>query len=218
MVFVLNDQGAYLIGMWGKRISMDRIKAVFIDRDGTINHEKQYVNRIEDFELIPGSLEALKLLTKHEIKIYIITNQAGIAKGYFTLDQFHDLTNQMLNSFKNEGIKIEKVLYCPHHPDGTAPEYTKDCLCRKPNTKLIEDIMETNKFTVDEIILIGDKNTDIEAGRRLGIKTYLVETGYGTEEKGTTNATFIRRDLRDAVVHILDLERKEGVTNELERK
>jgi len=154
-----------------------KIKAVFIDRDGTINQEKQYINRIEDFELIPGSLEALKLLTQYGIKIYIITNQAGIAKGFFTIEQFQHLTEYMINRFENEGIKIEKVLYCPHHPDGIVAEYAKDCLYRKPNTKLLKDVIEENNYQVDEIVLIGDKNTDIEAGKRLGIKTFLVETG-----------------------------------------
>ena len=186
-----------------------KIKAVFIDRDGTINQEKEYVSRIEDFEFIPGSLEALKLLTQHQIKLYIVTNQAGIAKGYFTMEQFQHLTKHMINRFENEGIKIEKVLYCPHHPDGIVPEYSKDCLCRKPNTELIEGVIKENNFKTDEIALIGDKNSDIEAGRRLVIRTYLVETGYGGEEKNRTNATFVKKDLKDAVVHILNLEEKE---------
>ncbi len=183
-----------------------RIKAVFIDRDGTINEERQYVSKIEDFELIPGSLEALKLLTEHQIRVYIVTNQAGIAKGFFTIEQFHHLTEHMINRFKNEGIKIEKVLYCPHHPDGIVPEYVIECSCRKPNAKLLEDVIKENNYQTDEIALIGDKNTDIEAGRRLGIKTFLVETGYGGEEKDRTNATFVKKNLKDAVVHILNLE------------
>jgi D-glycero-D-manno-heptose 1,7-bisphosphate phosphatase len=188
---------------------MSRVKAAFIDRDGTINEEKEYVNRIEDFELIPGSLEALKLLTEHQVKIYIITNQAGIAKGYFTLGQFHHLTEHMNNRFKDEGVKIEKVLYCPHHPDGVIPEYSKACLCRKPNTKLMEDIMGENNFNANEVVLVGDKNSDIEAGRRLGMKTYLVETGYGAEEKRATKATFVKKDLEEAVLHILNLRAKD---------
>lgn len=90
----------------------------------------------------------------------------------------------MMNRFNNEGIKIEKVLYCPHHPNGIVPEYTKDCLCRKPNTELLKDVIEENNYQMDEIVLIGDKNTDIEAGKRLGIKTFLVETGYGQKRNG----------------------------------
>jgi D-glycero-D-manno-heptose 1,7-bisphosphate phosphatase len=187
---------------------MNRIRALYLDRDGTINQEKEYVNRIEDFQLIPGSLEALKLLTRYGIKIYIITNQAGIAKGLFTLEQFHRLTELMIHYFESEGIRIEQVLYCPHHPDGIVPEYTKDCLCRKPNNKLIRDTMEENGFKADEVVLIGDKNSDIEAGKSLGMITYLVETGYGAEEKYKTNATFVKKNLEDAVVHMLNTEEK----------
>lgn len=195
---------------------MNKIRAVFIDRDGTINREKEYVSRIEDFELIPGSLEALRLLTQHGIKIYIVTNQAGIAKGYFTEEQFQSLTEYMIRIFENEGVKIENILYCPHHPEGVVPEYTGDCLCRKPNNKLIQDVVDENHLKIDEVVLIGDKNTDIEAGRRLRMKTYLVETGYGAEEKKRTNATFVKKDLLGAVVHLLNSERKaEKDLNEL---
>lgn len=182
---------------------MNKIKAVFIDRDGTINYEKQYVHKIEDFVLIPGSLEALKLLTRNGIKIYIITNQAGIAKGYFTEEQFHSLTQIMIDIFKKEEIKVEKVLYCPHHPDGIVPEYTKMCLCRKPNTKLIKDIIDDEKFEASALALIGDKDSDIEAGRKLGLTTYLVLTGYGRKYQFDTKATYIKQDILRAVKHIL---------------
>lgn len=192
---------------------MNKIKAVFIDRDGTINEERQYVSKIEDFKLIPGSLEALKLLTENGIKIYIITNQGGIAKGFFTIDQFHHLTEHMINHFESEGIKIEKVLYCPHHPDGIVPEYAIECSCRKPSARLLEDVIEENNYQMDEIALVGDKNTDIEAGKRLGIRTFLVETGYGIEEKGSTKATFIKKNLKDAVNHVLNLKEGADISN-----
>ncbi len=182
---------------------MNRLKAVFVDRDGTINYEKNYVYKIEDFELIPGTLEALRLLTDSNTKVYIITNQAGIAKGYFTEEQFHELTSYMISCFNKEECKIEKVLYCPHHPDGIVPKYTQKCLCRKPNTKLIEEIIRKERFNVNEMALIGDKDTDIEAGRRLGLTTYLVLTGYGREHQGVTNAHYIKPDLLSAVKHLL---------------
>jgi D-glycero-D-manno-heptose 1,7-bisphosphate phosphatase len=184
-----------------KRFST-KIKAAFIDRDGTINEEKNYAHKIEDFALIPGSLEALRLLSTNGIKIYIITNQAGIAKGYFTEEQFHTLTEHMLSQFKKEGIKIEKVLYCPHHPEGVIPQYTLNCLCRKPHTKLIEDVIEQEKFALHELVLIGDKNSDIEAGIKMGINTYLVLTGYGNEHQASTKATYIKQNLLSAVQHI----------------
>ncbi|MCX5809847.1 MAG: HAD family hydrolase [Proteobacteria bacterium] len=182
---------------------MGKIKAVFIDRDGTINADKGYVFRIEDFELLPGSLEALKLLTRHKIKIYIITNQAGIAKGHYTEEDFHILTNSMINQFQQEGILIEKTLYCPHHPEGIIPEYTRNCNCRKPNTKLLEDVIQQNGYQKSELILIGDKTSDIDAGIISGIKTYLVLTGYGLEHQRNTRAMFVKPDLLSAVNHLL---------------
>ncbi len=184
---------------------MKRLKAVFIDRDGTLNYEKEYVYKIEDFELLPGAIEALKLLTGSDTKIYIITNQAGIARGYFTEDQFHELTRYMIRYFEKMECKVEDVLYCPHHPDGVVPEYTRKCLCRKPNTKLIEDVIETEGFDVNEIALIGDKDTDIEAGLKLGLTTYLVLTGYGREYQKDTRADYIKPDVLSAVKHLLEI-------------
>ncbi len=182
---------------------MNRVKAVFLDRDGTINYERNYVHKIEDFELIPGTLEALRLLTDRNIKIYIITNQAGIARGYFTEKQFHDLTRYMLNCFDKNKCKIEKVLYCPHHPDGTVLEYTRKCQCRKPGTKLIEEVMRKEKLSTNEIVLVGDRDSDIEAGLKLGLITYLVLTGYGREHHNDTRADYIKPDMLSAVKHIL---------------
>ncbi|MBC8550464.1 MAG: HAD family hydrolase [Candidatus Brocadiales bacterium] len=179
------------------------MKAVFLDRDGTINYEKNYVHKIEDFELIPGTLEALRLLTDCNIKIYIITNQAGIARGHFTEEQFHELTRYMLSCFEKNECKIEEVLYCPHHPDGIIPEYSQKCLCRKPGTKLIEEVMAEKKFRAKEIALIGDKDSDIEAGLRLGLTTYLVLTGYGREHQNDTQADYIMPDMLSAVKHLL---------------
>jgi len=182
------------------------IKAVFIDRDGTVNVEKGYVYKIEDFELIPGSIEALKALTQHSIKIYIITNQAGIAKGYYTEDDFHKLTDFMNDQFLKEGIKLEKVLYCPHHPEGVIPEYTMHCNCRKPDIGLVNNILKQQGFLPSEIALIGDKNSDIELGHKLGIRTYLVLTGYGLEHRVNTRATHIKKNISEAVQHLLELE------------
>ena len=184
---------------------MKKIKAVFIDRDGTLNYEKEYVYKIDDFELLPGAIEALKLLTDSNTKIYIITNQAGIARGYFTEEQFHELTRYMISYFEKMECKIEDVLYCPHHPDGVVPEYTQKCLCRKPNTKLIEDVIETEGFDVNEIALIGDKDTDIEAGLKLGLTTYLVLTGYGRQYQDDTRADYIKPDILSAVKHLLEI-------------
>jgi len=184
------------------------IKAIFLDRDGTINKEKNYVHRIDDFELIPGALEALKLLTSHNISIYIVTNQAGIAKGYFTEEQFKELTKYMVDWFKDEGISIEDVLFCPHHPEGIIPDYTMSCRCRKPGTMLIENIMKLNGISTNETVLVGDKNTDIDAGVNLGMTTYLVRTGYGESHQADTRATYVMPDILSVVKHLIQDVRK----------
>ena len=116
------------------------IKAVFVDRDGTINVDKGYVYKSEDFELLPGAIEGLKLLAQYGIKVFIVTNQAGIAKGYYTEDQFKEITGYMLKLFQMEGITIEKTLYCPHHPEGIIPEYTKHVYAESQTLYLLNQL------------------------------------------------------------------------------
>jgi D-glycero-D-manno-heptose 1,7-bisphosphate phosphatase len=180
-----------------------KIQGVFIDRDGTINVERGYVYRTEDFEYIPGALEALRLVSERKIKIYIVTNQAGIAKGIYTENDFQILTKDMLDYMARHGIEIADVLYCPHHPEGTVAVYRKVCSCRKPEPGLLEAVIRKEGFSEDRLALIGDKNSDIEAGRKLGIRTYLVETGYGMHHKHTTRADYVVRDIEEAVRHLL---------------
>ncbi len=179
------------------------IQGVFIDRDGTINVEKGYVYRKEDFEYIPGALEALRLISERKIKIYIVTNQAGIAKGIYTETDFRALTETMLDYMAGRGIEIADVLYCPHHPEGAVPAYRMVCSCRKPDAGLLKAVIDKEGFAPDCLALIGDKNSDIEAGRKVGIRTYLVETGYGIDHKHTTRADYVVNDLQAAVKHLL---------------
>lgn len=178
-------------------------KAVFIDRDGTINDEKNYVYRPEDFTLIPGVLEALKLLTEAKVDIYIITNQSGIARGFYTEEDFKKLTQYMLGLFEKNKIFISDVLYCPHHPDGKIKAYAISCNCRKPNVALLEGVLKNKNYLKKNMALIGDKNTDILAAKNFGIASYLVETGYGNKEKSETVADYIMSDLKAAIVHLL---------------
>lgn len=182
---------------------MVSIQGVFFDRDGTINVEKGYVYKTEDFDYIPGALDALRLVSERGIKIYIVTNQAGIAKGRYTETDFKVLTKNMLDYMDTLGIAIADVLYCPHHPEGTIPAYRKVCTCRKPGVALLQAVIDKEGFSPDCLALIGDKNSDIEAGRNLGIRTYLVETGYGIYHKHTTHADYVVRDIQAAVHHLL---------------
>ncbi|QIA07225.1 D-glycero-alpha-D-manno-heptose-1,7-bisphosphate 7-phosphatase [Draconibacterium halophilum] len=139
-------------------------KALFLDRDGTINVEKNYVFRIEDFEFIPGIFELLKKYYDKGFMLFIVTNQSGIARKYYTGEDFIRLNNWMVQQFKYQGIEITKVYHCPHHP-----EITGNCNCRKPEPGMI--LQAIREFNIDPVnsVLIGDKKRDILAGEKAGI-------------------------------------------------
>jgi len=139
-------------------------KALFIDRDGVINVDKGHVYRSRDFEFNEEILELCRQDLADVFMILVITNQAGIAKGIYTEADFLRLTDWMLEQFQNEGVTISKVYYCPHHPDVTGP-----CECRKPNPGMIRQAIKDFDLNITRCVLIGDKDTDLEAGRRAGI-------------------------------------------------
>jgi len=139
-------------------------KGLFLDRDGVINVDKHHVYKISDFEFIEGIFELCKKYQENGYLIFVITNQAGIAKGYYNEVDFDILTSWMLDKFENKGIQISKVYHCPHHPD-----FTGDCNCRKPNPGMILQARDEFDLDLKESVLIGDKDSDIEAGRRVGI-------------------------------------------------
>lgn len=139
-------------------------KALFLDRDGVINVDKGHVYLREQFEFNKDVFELCKNYSEQGFLIIIITNQAGIAKGYYSEEDFLQLTEWMVKEFACRGIVISKVYYCPHHPDITGP-----CACRKPEPGMI--LRAVNEFDLDisSCILVGDRESDLEAGRRAGI-------------------------------------------------
>jgi len=144
-------------------------KAVFLDRDGVINVEKNYVYRIEDFEFVEGIFEFCEVVQQLDFKIFIITNQAGIGRGYYTTDDFDRLTKWMLAQFSAHGTRIEKVYYCPYHPVAGIGEYRKNSFDRKPGPGMILKAKNEFDLNLSESILVGDKDSDLEAGRAAGI-------------------------------------------------
>ena len=153
-------------------------KALFLDRDGVINKEKKYLYKIDEFEFIDGVFETCRFFQNLGYLIIVITNQAGIARGKYTEKDFSTLTKWMIEGFKKENISISKVYHCPHHPD-----FGSECASRKPSPKMIFDA--ANEFDIDlsQSILVGDKNSDIEAGLEAGIKgSYLITTGHKIKE------------------------------------
>lgn len=140
-------------------------KALFLDRDGVINVDKGQAFRNEDFEFIPGIFELCRKYRDEGYIIIVITNQARIAKGIYSEDEFQELTSWMVEQFSNQGITIAGVYHCPHHPDSTGP-----CNCRKPEPGMILQAIKDFDLDIEQCILIGDKETDLEAGRRAGIR------------------------------------------------
>lgn len=154
-------------------------KAVFLDRDGVICKDRGYIFRPADFEFETGAVEGLRLLAYSGYLLIVVTNQAGIAKGYYTEREYLMFESFLTGQYEHIGVMIKKTYYCPHHPHGTVKRYARTCSCRKPGTGMIERAKD--EFTIDlsESWLVGDKTSDILAGANAGLKTILVETGFG---------------------------------------
>ncbi|QNE66723.1 D-glycero-beta-D-manno-heptose 1,7-bisphosphate 7-phosphatase [Fusobacterium hwasookii] len=173
-------------------------KAIFLDRDGTINVEKDYIYKSEDLVFEEGTIEALKTFKNLGYILIVVSNQSGIARGYFTEEDLNIFNNNMNEILKKNGIEITEFYCCPHHPDGIG-EYKKVCECRKPNNKMIEDAIQKYNIDREKSYMIGDKTSDIGAGIKSNLKTVLVKTGYGLKdmEKINKNETLVCENLKD---------------------
>jgi D-glycero-D-manno-heptose 1,7-bisphosphate phosphatase len=166
------------------------MKTIFLDRDGVINVEKDYLYKIEDFEFIPYVIDACKYFQDIGYQLVIITNQSGIGRGYYTQKDFDRLTSWMIDEFKLHSIDIAGVYFCPHGPnDG--------CDCRKPLTGMIDSAKKDLTIDMQNSWLIGDKNSDIQCAINAGIpNTIQVKTGHSFDEK-SSKATFVLDDLKN---------------------
>ena len=175
-------------------------KFVLLDRDGVINVEKSYLHKIEDFEYEKNVVEGLLKLRDLGYKFAIITNQAGIARGYYTEEDYLKLQNFIEDDLMKKGIKIEKSYFCPHHPNVTG-KYGIECNCRKPNTGNFELAIKEFDIDVKNSFMIGDKITDLIPAEKLGIIPVLVKTGYGLESlkklEGTKLNSIVVNDILD---------------------
>lgn len=142
-------------------------RALFLDRDGVINQEINYLFRIEDFVFIDGIFEICDFYQKRGFVLIVVTNQAGIAKGYYSESDYTKLTEWMTAEFSGKGITIGKVYHCPHHPD-----ISGECLCRKPNPGMIFEAQKEFDIDLQNSILIGDKQSDCETATHAGIGHY----------------------------------------------
>jgi D-glycero-D-manno-heptose 1,7-bisphosphate phosphatase len=154
-------------------------KAVILDRDGTINEEKNYLYKIEDFTYTYKAQEAIKILNNNGYKVIVITNQAGVARGYYKEEDVLSLHSWINYDLSKNNAHIDDFLYCPHHPEHGLGKYKVDCECRKPKSGLYKKAIELHEIDVKQSFVIGDKLSDIKPGKELGFRTCIVETGYG---------------------------------------
>ena len=179
-------------------------KAVFLDRDGTINEEMGYINHASRFIIFDFVPEAIKILNDCGFLIFVVTNQSGIARGYFSEDLLISLHNSLIAKVEKYQAKIDKIYYCPHHPKEGLQKYRIDCNCRKPKPGMIEQAKKEYSIDLENSYIIGDRYKDVQFGNNLGLKTIMVLTGYGLGEytyqknEWLTQPDFICNNLLDA--------------------
>lgn len=169
-------------------------KAVFIDKDGVLVEDIGFVHKIEDFRLIENAVEGLKLLKNY--KLFIVTNQSGIGRGIYKVEDFLRFNNHLIDALKKHKINIEKTYYCPHKPED-------NCDCRKPKTKFLKKAEKEFSVNLKKSFVIGDKKADIELGKNGGCRTILVLTGDRINAKNQVNSDFVAEDLLEAAKWIL---------------
>lgn len=184
-------------------------RAVFLDRDGTVNVEVGYLSDLNQLRLIPGAGEAIRRLNEKGFLVVLVTNQSGIARGYFTesfVRETHALLEQML---RKEGAQIDGIYYCPHHPRVGNSHYTTTCDCRKPGTGLIDRAARDLAIDVKMSFVVGDKWSDVELGQRAGARSILVRSGFAPDDPGNvrpghlSDPDFIAHTIAEAVDWIL---------------
>lgn len=165
--------------------SMQKRIAIFLDRDGTINEDAEYLSDPNELKLIPGSGEAIRLINEAGLLAVVLTNQSGVARGYFPESQV-DIVNGHLDLLLAQSkAKVDAYYYCPHHPSkGNAP-YLMECDCRKPKTGMIEKAVKELGIDPEASYMVGDKLSDLEMASKAGAKGILVRTGYGEETEST---------------------------------
>lgn len=153
--------------------------AVFLDRDGTLIEEVNYLDSLDQFQLYPWTVEALQLLARAGFKLVVITNQAGVARGYFD-EPFVRMTHDHLQRLlEQEGVVLDGIYYCPHHAEGVVPEYAIVCECRKPKPGLMLKAARDLDLDLARSYVVGDRWSDVQLARAAGAKGLLVRSGYG---------------------------------------
>ena len=183
--------------------------AVFMDRDGTINEERGYLGDPCGLNILPGVVDAIRLINENRIKAVVITNQSGVARGYFSEEMVEKVHLRLRELLGEKGVCLDGIYYCPHHPEVGPSEYRKKCNCRKPALGMLNLASAELEIDLSRSYVIGDKLTDIEPAYKVGAKGILVLTGYGNDqmkslyEESKRQPHYIAGDILEAVNWIL---------------
>jgi len=185
---------------------MKKHKAVFLDRDGTIITHIPYLNSPQQLQLLPNAAEGIRLFKKRGFWVIVVTNQSGIARGYFDetcLNQIHD---KLISMLKKKGAALDGLYYCPHYIDGIVEKYKVACECRKPGTKMLSDAAQKYNIDLARSVMIGDSLVDIRVGKQAGCKSILIGHASENKEDDRQGADFAVRDLLEAANLFIEYE------------
>ena len=176
--------------------------ALFLDRDGTINEEREFISSPQEVQLIPRSAAAIRGANAAGLKVFVITNQSGIARGLLTVNQLEEIHGRLLGLLEAENAHVDGIYYCPHHPDLGDGPYRRECDCRKPKPGMLQQAAMAYGVDLSRSYLVGDRIIDIETGKAAGTSTVLVLTGYGRGEyesigSNTSGIDYVAEDLYD---------------------
>lgn len=195
-------------GLIASKNLKNRQRAIFLDRDGTMNVSKGFISNADDLELIPGTIEAIKAINKSGALAIVITNQPVIARGECSFEELHNIHNKLKTLLGDKGAFVDDIFYCPHHPDkgfeGEVPELKFDCECRKPKTGMIDEAVKKYNIDLSKSYMVGDSTMDLELARNAGVKSVLVDTGFaGNDGKYDRICDIEAKDLLDAIEKII---------------
>lgn len=194
------------------RVLAMKNRAVFLDRDGTINKDVGYPNSFSLIEIFSYSYEAVRKINEADFLAVIVTNQSGIGRGYIEERNLHDIHQKMIRAFEQQGAHFDGIYYCPHYEDSDQPEYRRDCSCRKPNSGMASQAAKDLNIDTSQSYMVGDKVEDILFGKNIKAVPILVLTGFGQKslpklKENRVEPAYVAHDLLDAVGWILEREK-----------
>ena len=174
-------------------------RAVFFDRDGTVNVEVGYLSDLEQLKLIPGAGSAIRRLNEAGLTVVLVTNQSGVARGYFTEDFVRETHLLLASMLTHDGARFDGIYYCPHHPRSGNSPYLRECDCRKPGTGMLNQAARELDIDLARSFVVGDKWSDVELGQRAGAVSILVESGFTHDDPGNARHGHVREPAYRAI-------------------